>query len=201
MGRKKEIIIITLVILSLLIACLSLWTNMSKEPVKGDTGEKGQKGERGLSGHDGKDGMNGSSGKNGINGTNGLNGRNGLNGTNGINGFDGVSGHDGKDCSPNKISDVKMLSVGGIYNKISCKCYNYVFWLNISIYDPENDNLHISFYYKQNINDKWLSNVIMFGNSGNYNNSVVLYDKNIYWLVEVWDGSDIGLFYYNFSFM
>jgi hypothetical protein len=138
-----------------------------------------------------------------------LKGDTGEKGSKGDTGATGPVGPKGEDCPINEIADIDILNNSGIYwsqwfgwphykNK-----YYYQFDLLVDVDDPEDDNMHITFYYRENECDLWDEVVEYIGVDGNYIATVTwnkwepAVNQTIYWLVETWDGSDLGFNYYN----
>lgn len=191
--KHKQDIRITYVILVivLLLSTISLCVNLGKEPLKGDKGDVGDQGIQGIQGVKGEQGIQG------LQGDKGDKGDTGDRGPPGVSGF----GRNGKDCIPNKKPVITLIDING--SRIS-KCTMFTFWLNVSVNDPDNDDLQIDFYFSEESNSSWIHHKTFFGTDGYYNDSIVfeypyLVDhKTIFFQVVVWDGSDIGLSYYNY---
>ena len=209
--RKKQsvvnTILVVLVLFALLISVMAVGVNLAKEPEKGETGEIGASGPAGKDGEDGKDAVF----EYEINGTyirfknntdpwsNWLNIK-GDKGETGEAGANGGSGSAGRDCIPNKKPVISLKDING--SRIS-KCTEFSFWLNVSVDDPENDDLQIDFYFSEEVNGSWIHHSTFFGSDDIYgvtktfHYSFTVLHKSLYWCVRVWDGSDISLGYFD----
>jgi len=160
---------IILSIISLIVAGIAVWT-------PGTEGPQGEKGQIGPMGPQGKQGIQG------INGTN---------------------------APINKLPTIRLVTQSGNYVGILpsilhiCK-YTY----DITIYadDSDDSNIRVSFYYKTNLVESWNQGDIYYGGNGEYSSTIVYPFENIisskltnYWLVEVWDGSNIVISKYSYS--
>lgn len=197
-----------IVIILFLLSTVSLYVNLAKEPKKGEKGDTGAQGIQGYDGKDGKDAVfeyqwNGTSlqikNKDGIWGS--LVDLKGLKGDKGKDG-DGSNGINGKDCQPNKKPIITLINING--SRIS-KCTEFTFWLNISVDDPENDNLQVDFYYSEEANSSFIYYETFFGTDGTYGTTIIfeypyfVEHKILYLKAVVWDGSDISLGNYEFT--
>ena len=166
-----------------------------------------KEGKQGLQGEKGDDGIGvkGDKGDCGDNGSISV----GPRGLRGSGGSSGANGKDGVDCMPNQLSLVTLLGLNGTYSFNLGGCYHHYYHFNISVgvADPEDDNMHIVFYTRLSEADQWCEYVKYFGGDGNYNAERNYRYREyegvltLFWLVETWDGSDIGLNYYNFTLM
>jgi len=159
---------------------------------------QGERGLIGLPGLDGKDGINGTDGKDGVNGTDGKDGSRGPR---------GYTGPPGKDCECNEQPIVTFnTSDSYVCGK------NFHFKINFSVYDPEEDTRIINLYHKHHINEPWIRTNAIGGNPNGYiqhwyskNNSDYFTEEHlinyspaiceeIWWLIEVDDGSNIVIY-------
>lgn len=205
MSTIGNVVLVLLVATSLTLSGVATWTVMTS--LKGEKGDKGDPGEQGLQGIQGPQGVQGPEGLQGPAGPAGATGARGSSGSSGSNGGTGPMGPAGKDCPPNQAALVMPLDVNGSYAYSPIPGPNdhlYKFWVNVSVDDPENDSLHVDFYWKHGVNDSWTHNTTFIGVDGNYSASreyrrSSAINQTMYWLVETWDGSDIGDYYYNFT--
>jgi len=215
--KKKNKGIIFLVILLMLALLLgSIGTaGFFQKPLKGIQGEQGEQGLQGLPGEKGEKGIQGKPGEQGLQGEKGEKGDRGSSGGSGPRGATGPAGSDGKDCPINEIANVTSFnSTCHFWYIFEPVCHNkkyfYHFDLSVNVTDPEDDNMHISFYYAEDYltgifypdDIVWTKIVEYIGGNSIYSASVewsnyVLWtNQTILWLVETWDGSDIGLNYF-----
>jgi hypothetical protein len=138
---------------------------------KGDTGPQGIQGFMGPMGPQGAKGMTGAQGPKGDKGDTGAVGPRGPKGASGSSGAVPVN-------VPPTVCLVNMSGSG---------CYQ--FCLTVSVFDPDDMNLSITFYYSTD-NVSWIRCSNQFGGSGNYTCEKTIGQKCIYWTVQVWDGSD-----------
>ena len=200
-SKKGVIIAIMLAIIAILIASGVGVAVTQTKYLKGEKGNDGYTPIKGVDYFDGEDGKNGIS----IKGDKGDKGDRGATGTGGSDGADGRDGKDGVDCPPNQNPDVTAI-LNGTYERHECYWRHwYIFNITATIDDPENDNMHITIYNREDINDSWVEEVEYIGSDGNYSAERTLkyhcFPGNItlYWLVETWDGADIGLNYYEYT--
>lgn len=185
-----NMILLVLVLIALLISALAIGTALSKEAEKGDKGDKGDTGATGAKGNPGDMGLQG------LRGNEGPSGPMGLPGLPGPKGDTGSRGPTGRDAPVNQIPIVTL-------NNLSY-CYNakppYAYKINITVDDPENDNMHIKFYWSLCNNSKWTLKDEFIGKDGIYISTITFQNQYeiVYFLVEAWDGSDIGLNYYQY---
>jgi len=168
-------------------------------------GIPGPRGPMGLQGIEGPQGDIGPEGPQGPQGEPGINGADGKEGPRGPSGSRGPRGYDGQDCVPNLASTVILNDLNGTYKYRPCVWHDFTFTINITVEDTEDENLHITFYWRKDINDTWTEHQEYIGNGGVYNSEKMFTyfkdndPKTLYWLVETWDGSDIGLEYYDYT--
>jgi len=180
--------------LALVIAIVALLIAGFLNPV----GEQGLKGPEGLQGNDGIQGPIGPEGPSGEDGVNGTNGTTGVRGPIGPQGPKGDEGPPGQSQPPNELPIVEINDLNGTYREGSHCCYYYNFWINVSVDDPEDDNMHIKFYWRKDPEHRWYLQDEFIGGDGNYSSEYEYWkyykcNQTLYWLVETWDGSDIGL--------
>ncbi len=207
--KKQKIInfvVLVLVLVALLTSISALVFNFAKAPVNGRDGKPG------VSGVDGRDAFfdvrwNGSNisimNSSGLWGSwIDLRGFDGRAGDSGRDGSDGVDGRNGRDCSPNKKPVITLNDING--SKIY-RCTEFVFWLNVSVMDPDDDDLQVDFYYSEISNSSYVHHETFFGTDGIYR-TVISFNypyhvesKAIYFMVVVWDGSDISLGYFDYT--
>jgi len=113
-------------------------------------------------------------------------------------GAKGEDGEDGIDLEPNEAPRV-ALWVADSYIEGCGNLDDYVFCLNATVKDLENDLMHLNIYYKMHENDSWifLEGVPMVSNNTTLSFSKEIDgnwywgDKTIYWLAEVMDGENL----------
>lgn len=182
----SKILVGIAIIIAIIALLLSGWAALTP----GIQGLKGDKGNTGL------DGTIGLTGPQGPQGEQGIQGLIGPMGPKGANGATGPKGDDGQDCIPNQLPVVTLMDLN--YSEDGWK---HIFIINITVNDPEDDNMHINFYYRLNESNEWKLMDGYIGIDGNYSSEKMFCwnPETIYWLVETWDGSDIGLSYYTYT--
>ena len=188
--KQYNVLLVIIVLIALLLSTISLGVNFAKEP------EKGEIGPIGPSGKDGKNGING------LNGINGINGTKGDTGSSGSKGETGSQGPRGKDCPANQKPIITLKDFNG--TRIS-KCTEFTFYINVTITDPDDDNLQIDFYFSEENNTGWIHHKTFFGTDNIYGTIIqfhypyiILY-KTLYVQVIAWDGSDLSLRTYDYT--
>jgi len=177
---KIEIIAVIVAIVAILIAGYSIAIEHE--------GPGGPEGPSGMIGEIGPQGPVGEQGPPGINGTDG------TDGSRGPRGYTGPKGDPGEDCVPNEPPTIDLNSIGG--SVISY--HSRVFWFNISLNDTDDTNLSIDVYHR------FYTGASPWNGPTHYSCKPGddLYvtkgftgttHKHIYWLVEVWDGSDLSI--------
>jgi len=185
---------IALLALLLSVASIGLIANISDDDTTevkaGPIGLQGEQGPQGEPGEQGPEGPQGEQGLPGEKGDTGDRGPGGPKGDNGATGPAGPKGNPGKDCIPNELPIVNLIEM--TTSKKNPCCYGHTIVVDID--DPEDDGMHITFYYRENPNNKWKELDLYIGNDGTYTSTKVISGNDpLYWLVETWDGSDIGL--------
>lgn len=139
----------------------------------------------GPMGPQGIQGVQGEKGVQGIKGDPGVKGDTGQKGAKGDQGSQGPTGTKGQDAPINVPSVIELINMSYYY-----KWHAYHHILNISVYDEDDTNLHIYFYYW--MCDQWVKLEEQFGGSGIYSAELVYFHSDVTWMVEVWDGQDLS---------
>jgi len=190
---NDDVIKVGLAILGVWLLLLSVFVGVIA--LDTEQGEQGPEGQKGLDGTDGIDGIDG------------LDGIDGIDGENGTDGEQGQQGPPGENCTENEVANITDVDLYGTYNYHESAEYHHEwdFWITVDVDDPEDDNMHIDIYWRENQNDSWTLEAGYIGGDGEYSaHCEFLYEtysqdnKTIYWLVETWDGSDIGLNQYQY---
>jgi hypothetical protein len=186
-------------VVALVIAIIALITGAYSTQIEGPVGPQGPQGDQGLPGEQGPQGEPGLPGEDGEDGERGPSGPRGATGSQGPR---GESGEDGLDCVPNLASTVILNELNGTYNKVGI-WGRYTFLINVSIEDE--DNVHTVFYWRSDVNDSWTRHLDVLDEKENITTEKMLkwkcscIPRTIYWLVEVFDGSDIIFAYYDYT--
>jgi hypothetical protein len=163
-------------------------------------GEQGRQGIQGVQGVRGLQGVQGIQGLQGIQGEKGDKGDTGLVGPRGPAGRSGVSGEDGSngsDAPVNHPSVIELIDLSG-YSFCS-KCHReYVFNLTVRVDDLDGDSLHTVVSYRDSNDSLWVAYREYTDNGGVYGVSYSFSEYShssephvLFWLVEVWDGSNL----------
>jgi hypothetical protein len=139
-------------------------------------------------------------GLNRVPGPQGKQGIAGIQGPQGIQGTTGLQGPKG-DTPINIAPSINLVSMDGKYVGIIPRILNYckyTYSITVSIDDPEDDTMRITFYYGDSQTGPWNEVSVFSGIDGRYTTtqefkySLPQGTKKIFWLVEAMDGSDIG---------
>jgi len=185
-SRKGAVAIIVVAIAALLLDAGVLYYWQQTDAFVGPQGQRGIQGEQGIQG------LQGRPGDPGIKGETGSKGRQGETGPQGP---AGVDGEDGQDAPINVPPTITLINVTGYH-----KYYGYKHNLSVLVEDVDDSDLKITFYYAF-FNGSWIQHSIVYGGDGNYTVSQYSGHKTMYWLVEVWDGSDISFEQYEYTVM
>jgi len=196
---------------------------------QGDTGVAGPTGATGPAGPQGEKGDTGDTGPQGPTGSKGATGATGPQGATGATGpspevewdgtmirfqlpdgnwtdwidIQGEQGEPGEDCPANVVATVTEVSNASTYWYGLFK-WHFQFDLTVDVDDPEDDSMHITFYYRTDEIDPWTQVTEYIDGDDEYSATATWYiyplaEQTCYWLVETWDGSDIGLNYFEFT--
>lgn len=168
----------------------------------GPIGPAGQDGIDGVDGLDGLDGINGTQGPEGDRGPQGPQGGSGPAGPKGDPGPQGEQGPPGEDCQCNE-APVVTVNTSSSYCEPNTESNKFVFRINITVDDLENDVRIIDLYHKHHENEPWIRTPEhgWFQHWWSDNNSdfftaqhIVWRNtdcREIWWLVEVDDGLNL----------
>jgi len=193
-------------VIAILLALVGIWYGYSNKiktdddlkTVEGTVGPAGPQGPAGAAGEDGTDGTTGPQGPKGDTGATGPTGPTGPKGNTGATGPQGPAGEDGKDLESN---DEPIISVNDSKSYVERHnwCDDFVYVINITTSDTENDVRKLCVYYRTNETKDWI-----LGNIWPclYDEDYKIYkkelvgnsywgDKTLYWLIEVIDGENL----------
>jgi hypothetical protein len=144
-------------------------------------------------------GSNGAIGATGPMGPQGPIGNTGATGSTGMTGPIGPQGPAGANAPVNIYPVVASKALGGVH-----AAQDYKFWLKFAISDANGDNMDTNVYFKCNNTAQWTLLKNFKGNGSTYNVTKTIHDHantnhTIYWLVQVWDGSDITYKQYTYT--
>lgn len=208
--EKKGWIIPILVVIALLLAsfgAIGYWLYKNEKGEQGEIGLPGIQGEQGPRGLIGPRGFTGPPGPQGEKGDTGPRGPRGAKGYTGNTGPQGPPGEDGEDCIRNEPPVITINTSESYWTPGW-----FVFKINITVEDPENDLRIINLYHRHHDHEPWIRTNCQGGNPHGYlqhwfsdNNSDYFKEmhkvpsitpcstccEEITWLVEVQDGLNL----------
>jgi hypothetical protein len=177
MENKLGVLAVVIAIIALILGGAAVALNKEPGP-KGAIGAVGPQGIQGLTGPTGPQGNTGAMGPMGP---------------------AGPQGPAGADAPANRYPVVTSLALNGTHTNNDWK-----FWLRFTVSDSDHDNMDTNVYYRTNNSASWTLLKNFKGNGSAYNVTKCFHDHvninhTIYWLVQVWDGSDITYKRYTYT--